>query len=84
MQSKFESLFILANLSKHLFFFYTIKNIENLKIVTCHLGQGASITAVRDGKSIDTSMGLSPVGGIAMVTRSGDLDPSVVLDIMEK
>ena len=60
------------------------KNIEDLKIVTCHLGQGASITAVEGGKSIDTSMGLSPLGGIAMVTRSGDLDPSVVTDIMEK
>ena len=60
------------------------KPIEHLKIVTCHLGQGASITAVDGGKSIDTSMGLSPLGGIPMVTRSGDLDPSVVTDIMEK
>lgn len=60
------------------------KQIEDLKIVTCHLGQGASITAVKAGKSIDTSMGLSPLGGIAMVTRSGDLDPSIVTDIMEK
>lgn len=60
------------------------KNIEDLKIVTCHLGQGASITAIDGGKSIDTSMGLSPLGGIAMVTRSGDLDPSVVTDIMDR
>ena len=60
------------------------KPIEDLKIVTCHLGQGASITAVDGGKSIDTSMGLSPLGGIAMVTRSGDLDPSIVTEIMEK
>ena len=60
------------------------KPIEELKIVTCHLGQGASITAIDGGKSIDTSMGLSPLGGIPMVTRSGDLDPSVVTDIMEK
>lgn len=60
------------------------KTIEELKIVTCHLGQGASITAVAGGKSIDTSMGLSPLGGIPMVTRSGDLDPSIVTDIMEK
>jgi len=60
------------------------KPIEDLKIVTCHLGQGASITAVDGGKSIDTSMGLSPLGGIPMVTRSGDLDPSIVTDIMEK
>ena len=60
------------------------KPIENLKIVTCHLGQGASIAAIQGGKSIDTSMGLSPLGGFPMVTRSGDLDPSVVTDIMEK
>ena len=60
------------------------KSIEDLKIVTCHLGQGASITAIDGGKSIDTSMGLSPLGGIPMVTRSGDLDPSIVTDIMEK
>ncbi len=54
------------------------------KIVTCHLGQGASICAVKNGKSIDTSMGLSPLSGIPMVTRSGDLDPSVVTEIMER
>ena len=60
------------------------KPIEDLKIVTCHLGQGASIAAIQGGKSIDTSMGLSPLGGFPMVTRSGDLDPSVVTDIMEK
>ena len=60
------------------------KNIENLKIVTCHLGQGASLCAIQDGKCVDTSMGLTPLGGIAMVTRSGDLDPSVVTYIMQK
>ena len=60
------------------------KPIENLKIVTCHLGQGASICAIDGGKCIDTSMGLSPLGGIAMVTRSGDLDPSVVTEIMKR
>ena len=59
-------------------------NIEELKIVTCHLGQGASITAVQGGNSVDTSMGLTPLGGIPMVTRSGDLDPSVVTYIMDK
>ena len=57
------------------------KDIKDLKIVTCHLGQGASICAVEGGKSIDTSMGLSPLGGIAMVTRSGDLDPTVVTEM---
>lgn len=60
------------------------KSIENLKIVTCHLGQGASICAIEGGKSVDTSMGLTPLGGIPMVTRSGDLDPSILLYLMKK
>ena len=60
------------------------KNIEDLKIVTCHLGQGSSICAVDGGKSIDTSMGLTPLGGIPMVTRSGDLDPFVLTYLMKK
>lgn len=64
----------------------TLKNvpIENLKIVNCHLGQGASICAICNGKSVDTSMGFTPLGGIPMGTRSGDLDPSVVTYIMDK
>ena len=60
------------------------RNVEDLKIVTCHLGQGSSICAVKFGKSIDTSMGLTPLGGIPMVTRSGDMDPSVLTYIMKK
>ena len=60
------------------------KDIKDLKIVTCHLGQGSSICAVEGGKSIDTSMGLTPLGGIPMVTRSGELDPSVVTFLMKK
>ena len=60
------------------------KPVEELKIVTCHLGQGASICAVKNGKSLDTSMGLTPLGGIPMVTRSGDLDPSVLTYLMKK
>lgn len=60
------------------------KNVEDLKTVTCHLGQGSSICAVDGGKSIDTSMGLTPLGGIPMVTRSGELDPSVVTYLMKK
>ena len=60
------------------------KSLEGTKIVTCHLGQGSSICAIKDGKSIDTSMGLTPLGGLPMVTRSGDLDPSVVTYIMKK
>lgn len=54
------------------------KDIKDLKIVNCHLGQGASVCAIKNGKSIDTSMGFTPLGGIPMGTRSGDLDPSVV------
>ncbi len=60
------------------------KDIKDLKIVTCHLGQGSSICAVQGGKSVDTSMGLTPLAGIPMVTRSGDLDPSVVTFLMKK
>ena len=60
------------------------KPIEDMKIVTCHLGQGSSICAIEGDKSVDTSMGLTPLGGIPMVTRSGDLDPSVLLYIMKK
>ena len=60
------------------------KSLEGTKIVTCHLGQGSSICAIKDGKSVDTSMGLTPLGGIPMVTRSGDLDPSVITFLMKK
>ena len=60
------------------------KDIKELKIINCHLGQGASICAIQNGKSVETSMGLTPVGGISMGTRSGDLDPSVVTYMMKK
>ncbi len=60
------------------------KNIEDLKIVTCHLGNGSSIAAVKNGKVIDTSMGLTPLDGLEMGTRCGAIDPSVVLFLMEK
>ena len=60
------------------------KNIEDLKIVTCHLGNGSSITAVKGGKVIDTTMGLTPLDGEIMGTRCGSIDPSVVLFLMEK
>ena len=60
------------------------KDIKELKIVNCHLGQGASICAIKDGESVETSMGLTPLGGIPMGTRSGDLDPSVVTYLMKK
>ncbi|HNW97054.1 MAG TPA: acetate kinase [Bacteroidales bacterium] len=57
---------------------------ENQKIITCHLGNGASIAAIKDGKSFDTSMGLTPVEGLIMGTRCGDLDLGAFLFIMEK
>lgn len=60
------------------------KNIEDLKIVTCHLGNGSSIAAVKNGKVIDTTMGLTPLDGLPMGTRCGAIDPSVVLFLMEK
>lgn len=59
-------------------------NIEEKKIITCHLGNGASITAIKYGKSVDTSMGFTPVEGLMMGTRTGDLDLGVLLFIMEK
>ncbi len=63
---------------------YMGRPIEELKIVTCHLGNGASMAAVKHGISIDTTMGFTPVEGLLMGTRCGDLDPYVVLYIMEK
>ena len=60
------------------------KNIEDTKIITCHIGNGSSITAIKGGKVIDTSMGLTPLGGFMMGTRSGSLDPSVITFIAEK
>lgn len=59
------------------------KNVEDLKIISCHLGQGASICAIKNGKSVDTSMGLTPLAGIPMATRSGDVDPSIIPYIMK-
>jgi acetate kinase len=59
-------------------------NKEDKKIITCHLGNGASVAAVNKGKSIDTSMGLTPVEGLIMGTRSGDLDLGAFTYIMEK
>ena len=60
------------------------KPVENLKTVVCHLGQGASLCAVDGGNSVDTTMGLTPLGGIPMCARSGDLDPSIVTYLMKK
>ena len=60
------------------------KPLESLKTIVCHIGQGASLCAVDGGKSVDTSMGLTPLGGIMMCARSGDLDPSIVTFLMKK
>ncbi len=59
-------------------------NSEGLRIITCHIGNGGSITAIKDGKSVDTSMGLTPLEGLMMGTRSGDIDAGAVTYIMEK
>jgi len=60
------------------------RDINELKIITCHLGNGCSITAVKNGKSIDTSMGFTPLEGLVMGTRSGDLDPAILIYIMSR
>ncbi len=60
------------------------KSKEELRIITCHLGNGASAAAIKYGKSVDTSMGFTPLEGLVMGTRSGDLDPAIILQIMHK
>lgn len=60
------------------------EDIKNLKIVTCHLGNGCSLAAVKGGKSIDTSMGFTPLAGVVMGTRSGSIDPSVISFLIEE
>ncbi len=57
---------------------------ESMNIITCHLGNGCSVAAIRKGKSIDTSMGFTPLEGLLMGTRSGDMDPAIILQIMNK
>ncbi|PMD70214.1 acetate/propionate family kinase [Companilactobacillus nuruki] len=63
---------------------YLHKPLNDLKIISCHLGSGASIAAIEDGESVDTSMGFTPLAGITMSTRSGDIDPSLVAYLMQK
>lgn len=60
------------------------KDIKDLKIITCHLGNGSSITAVKNGKSVDTTMGFTPLAGIEMGTRCGDIDPAIVLYLINE
>src|SRR5690606_27159121 len=60
------------------------KDCRKLKIITCHLGNGASITAIQNGRSIDTSMGFTPVDGLIMGTRTGEIDAGVLIYIADK
>jgi acetate kinase len=60
------------------------KDMKDMKIITCHLGNGASITAIQNGRSIDTSMGFTPVDGLIMGTRTGEIDPGVLIYIADK
>ena len=57
--------------------------LEDLKLITCHIGNGASITAVKGGQSVDTSMGFTPLGGVMMGTRTGDVDPAIIPYLMQ-
>lgn len=57
------------------------KKLEKLKLITCHLGSGCSITAIKNGEAIDTSMGFTPLEGLMMITRAGDIDPGIILEI---
>ena len=59
------------------------KPLEELKLITCHIGNGASITAVKGGKSVDTSMGFTPLGGVMMGSRTGDIDPAIIPYLIE-
>lgn len=60
------------------------KDFDTLKIITCHLGNGSSITAIKNGKAVDTSMGFTPLEGLAMGTRCGDIDPTVIQYLVNK
>ena len=63
--------------------FKYLEGVEHPRVISCHIGSGASITAIRDGKCVATSMGLTPLGGIMMGTRTGDMDPSVFNFLMQ-
>lgn len=63
---------------------YLQRPLEELNLISCHLGNGASVCAVRDGKSVDTSMGMTPLEGLIMGTRSGDIDPAVIFYLSRK
>ena len=76
-----------AHGTSHRFINRTISEImgrEDLKVISCHIGSGASVCAIKDGKSVDTTMGFSPLAGLMMGTRSGDMDPSIIPFVMQK
>lgn len=76
-----------AHGTSHKFITETVKDIlgkEDFKLISCHIGNGGSICAIKDMKCIDTSMGFTPLAGIMMGTRSGDVDPSIIPYVMEK
>ena len=60
------------------------KPVEELRIINCHLGNGSSLAAIKNGKCVDTTMGFTPLAGVLMGTRCGDLDPAIVLNVMDK
>lgn len=63
---------------------YAKRSLENTNVISCHLGNGASITAIQNGRSVDTSMGFTPLEGLMMGTRSGDIDPSIIFYLLER
>ena len=76
-----------AHGTSHRYIAQTVKKLlgkEECRLISCHIGNGGSITAIKDGKCIDTSMGFTPLAGIMMGTRSGDIDPSIIPYIMEQ
>ena len=76
-----------AHGTSHRYIAETVKKIlgkEDFRLISCHIGNGGSITAIKDGKCVDTSMGFTPLAGIMMGTRSGDIDPSIIPYVMEK
>lgn len=73
-----------TNMYHNVFFEIMNKPIEELRIISCHIGNGASIVAIDGGESIDTSMGFTPLAGVTMGTRSGNIDPALIPFIMQK
>ena len=60
------------------------KPVESLNVISCHLGNGASVAAIKNGESVDTSMGMTPLEGLVMGTRCGDLDPSIIFHLIDR